>query len=358
MSITTLPFGNLPDGRPARLFVLRNQSGFQVSISDFGATLVSILAPDRNGLFHNVALGYESANEYALADGYLGATVGRFANRLAKGTFTIDGKTCDGLFINDGDNSLHGGEIGFSHRLWEASIVNDGNQPSLCLRYVSPDGEENYPGTLDVTVTFTVTADNALTLHYVAKTDKPTVVSLTNHVYLNLGGAASGDVFGQELMLDAESYLRGDEGLIPTGEIIPVDGTPFDFREPKPIGRDFFADDHDLKLAGGYDHCFNFTGWQHEDGIVRVRGTAYDPKSGRKLTMLTNSPCVQLYTANFLKGDENPLAGGQPRLTQHAFCLETQKMPDSPNHEGFTNAVLRPGEVWDYTTTYRFSVEK
>ncbi|MCQ2429657.1 MAG: galactose mutarotase [Clostridia bacterium] len=356
MSIYKLPFGNLPDGTAVSLYVLRNENGFQVSISDFGGTLVSILAPDRNGIFHNVALGYESANEYAIADGYLGATVGRFANRLAKGAFTVDGKTYGGLYINDGVNTLHGGNVGYSHRMWEASTV-DGCEPALRLHLVSPDGEENYPGTLDVTVTYTVTADNALSLHYEATTDKPTVVSLTNHVYFNLGGCASGDVFGHILQLDAESYLRGDDGLIPTGEIVPVDGTPFDFRTPKAIGKDFFADDNDLKLAGGYDHCFNFTGWQQDDGEIRRRGTAYDPKSGRKLTMLTNSPCVQLYTANFLKGEECPLAGGQPRLTQHGFCLETQKMPDSPNHEGFTNAVLRPGEVWDYTTIYRFSVE-
>ena len=357
MSIIRLPFGKLPDGQNASLYVLSNKNGFRVSISDFGGTLVSILAPDRNGLFHNVVMGYESVEEYAVGDGYLGATVGRFCNRIAKGAFTLDGVTYDKLYINDGDNHLHGGKVGYSHRLWDAVIADDGDEPALRLHLVSPDGEENYPGTLDVTVTFTVTADNALTLHYEAFTDKPTVCSLTNHVYFNLGGAASGTIFDQTLQLDAESYLRGDDGLIPTGELVPVDGTPFDFRTAKPIGQDFFADDNDLKLAGGSDHCFNFTGWQNEDGIVRQRGVAHDPKSGRTLAMLTNSPCVQLYTANFLKGEENPLAGGLPRHTQTAFCLETQKMPDSPNHEGFTNAVLRPGEVWDYTTIYRFSVD-
>lgn len=361
MSLYRIPFGRLPDGREAGLYIMRNASGFCAAISDFGGTIVRLLAPDRNGCFVNVTCGYDTLDEYTKADGYLGATVGRFCNRIARGTFTLDGVTYDGLYRNDGDNHLHGGRVGFSHRLWDASVVSDGEEPSLALHLVSADGDEGYPGCLDVTVTFTVTADNALSLHYVATTDKPTVCSMTNHAYFNLGGCASGNVFGQVLWLDAESYLPGDSGLIPTGEMTPVEGTVFDFRTaPKAIGRDFSADmpgAADLRLAGGYDHCLNFTDWRQTDGTVRLRGTAYDPVSGRKLEMLTNSPCVQLYTANFLKNPAFPLAGGHPQQTQHAFCLETQKMPDSPNHEGFTNVTLRPGEVYDYTTVYRFSAE-
>ncbi|MGN1445149.1 MAG: aldose epimerase family protein [Eubacteriales bacterium] len=357
MGITKRPFGTLPDGQEASLYTLRNAGGFSVSVSDFGGTIVQILAPDRGGQFQNIVSGYDSVEEYVVADGYLGATVGRFCNRIAKGRFPLEGKVYDGLYINDGPNHLHGGKVGFSHRLWTVARTQEGEEPSLTLRLVSPDGEEGYPGRLEASVTFTVRADHALAIHYEARTDQTTVVNLTNHAYFNLGGYASGDVLDQVLWLDAQSYLRGDENLIPTGEMIPVDGTPFDFRTPKAIGQDFFADDADLKKAGGYDHCFNFTDWQSAGRELRLRGTAFDPATGRKLELYTNSPCVQLYTANFLKNPAFPLSGGYPQMTQHAFCLETQKMPDSPNHEGFTDTTLCPGEVFDYTTVYRFSAE-
>lgn len=357
MSITKRPFGTLPDGQEATLYTLRNAGGFSVSVSDFGGTIVQILAPDRGGQFQNIVCGYDSVEEYAVADGYLGATVGRFCNRIAKGRFPLEGKVYDSLYINDGPNHLHGGKVGFSHRLWSVARTEEGEEPSLTLHLVSPDGEEGYPGRLEVSVTFTVRADHALAIHYEARTDQTTVVNLTNHAYFNLGGFASGDVLDQVLWLDAESYLRGDAGLVPTGEVVPVAGTPFDFRHPKPIGRDFHAEDNDLRLAGGYDHCFNFTGWERGDHRLLLRGSLYDPHSGRKLELLTDSPCVQLYTANFLKNPAFPLRGGYPQQTQHAVCLETQKMPDSPNHPEFTDSILRPGEIFDYTTVFRFSAE-
>lgn len=358
MSITKNPFGRLPDGRETALYTLRNANGFSVSVSDFGATLVSILAPDRTGRLTDVLCGFESADVYARADGYLGATVGRFCNRIARGRFELDGTVYDRLYINDGDNHLHGGRVGFSHRLWSlAGTTGDGEEPGLTLRLSSPDGEEGYPGTLNVSVTFSVSADNALAVHYLAKTDRATPVNLTNHAYFNLGGFASGDVLNHVLWLDAESYLRGDAGLIPTGETVPVAGTPFDFRHPKPIGRDFRAENDDLRLAGGYDHCFNFTGRERSEHRMLLRGSLYDPDTGRKLELLTDSPCVQLYTANFLKNPAFPLRGGYPQQPQHAVCLETQKMPDSPNHPDFTDSILRPGETFDYTTVYRFSAE-
>lgn len=357
MSIFKIPFGKLPDGRETSLFTLQNESGFSVSLSDFGATLVSVLAPDRKGRLTDILCGYECADVYARADGYLGATVGRFCNRIARGRFELDGKVYDRLYINDGANHLHGGKVGFSHRLWETATVSDGKEPSVTLCLHSPDGEEGYPGNLDVSVSFTVSADNSLGIHYTAHTDKATPVNLTNHAYFNLGGFASGDVLDQILWLDADSYLRGDAGLIPTGEMVPVAGTPFDFRHPKQIGQDFHAADNDLGLAGGYDHCFNFTGWERGEHRMLLRGSLYDPDTGRKLELLTDSPCVQLYTANFLKNPDFPLRGGYPQKTQHAVCLETQKMPDSPNHPDFTDSILRPGDVFDYTTVYRFSAE-
>ena len=215
-----------------------------------------------------------------------------------------------------------------------------------------------------VRVTYALNNTGALSIRYVATTDKATPVNLTNHAYFNLGGYDKGDILGHELWLDAESYLPTDAGLVPTGEVRPVDGTPFDFREAKPIGQDFYADCVDLQLAGGYDHCFNFTGWQdcHSGGEVKVRGYVYDPKSGRDMTVLTNKPCVQFYSANFLKNPNYPLRGSDegdmavyPQKTQHALCLETEFMPDSMNHEHFTHCILHPGEVYDYTTVYVFS---
>ncbi len=356
MSISKHPFGILLDGQTASLYTLTGAAGLSVSLSDYGGTVVRIMAQDRFGLFRNVVCGYDSAVSYARGDGYLGATVGRVCNRIANGRFTLDGKLYDGLYINDGSNHLHGGRIGFSHRLWEVEALTEGEEPSLTMHLLSPDGEEAYPGTLDVTVTFTVTAGNALSIHYLAVTDKPTPVNLTNHTYFNLGGYASGDVLDQVLWLDAESYLRTDAGLVPTGEVVPVEGTPFDFRTaPKAIGKDFLSGDVDLRTAGGYDHCMNFTGWQQADSTMRLRGRVYDPDSGCQMELFTNSPCVQLYTANFLNNPAFSLSGGYAQRKRHAFCLETQKMPDAVHHREFTDTILRPGQTFDFMTVYKFS---
>lgn len=359
----------LKDGREVTLYSLCNDRGTTATVSTYGGTLVSVTTPDRNGHISDVVCGYrpEDFDNYTEADGYLGALVGRFANRIGKGKFTLDGTTYDQLYINDNDNHLHGGKVGFSGKIWTVeSTAEEENRISLTLGYVSEDGEEGYPGTLSVKVTYALNNDGALSLHYVATTDKATPVNLTNHAYFNLGGYDKGDILDHELWLDAESYLATDEGLIPTGEMVPVDETPFDFREAKAIGEDFYAENRDLKLAGGYDHCFNFTGWQNcqSGGEVVVRGYVHDPKTGRDITMLTNQPCVQFYSANFLKNSAYPLRGSEigdnstyPQKTQHALCLETQMMPDSMNHQSFTNCVLRPGEVYDYTTVYVFSTD-
>ena len=348
-------FGRTPEGQAVTRFTLFNHNTMEVNLLNYGAAVHSICVPDKEGMVEDITLGCDTITDYIEAP-HFGGTIGRVANRIAGAKFTLNGKEYQ-LAANDGGNHLHGGKVGFSHRLWSLDGMVDGEEPALTLRLRSPDGEEGYPGNLNVAVTFSVSADNALSVHYIAQTDKATPINLTNHAYFNLGGFASGNVLDQVLWLDAESYLRGDAGLVPTGEVVPVAGTPFDFRHPKPIGRDFHAEDNDLRLAGGYDHCFNFTGWERGDHRLLLRGSLYDPHSGRKLELLTDSPCVQLYTANFLKNPAFPLRGGYPQQTQHAVCLETQKMPDSPNHPEFTDSILRPGEIFDYTTVFRFSAE-
>ena len=360
MNIYSRPWGTLTGGETANLYTLVNDKGMTVEITDFGGTIVSIKTPDRKGKLTDVNLGYDSLADYEQADGYLGALVGRVANRIAGSAFELDGETYT-LYANDGGNSLHGGKRSMSYVVWNATPAATDAAATLTLTYFSPDGDEGYPGNLTTKVTYTLDNENALSIRYEATTDKATPLNLTNHAYFNLAGNASGTIFAQTLWLDAESYLAGDKELIPVA-VKPVDGTPFDFRVAKPIGRDFFADFADLRIAGGYDHCFNFTDWKacKSGGEIILRGIAYDPVSGRKMEMYTNQPCVQLYTANFLKNPCFPLRGGYAQRTQTAFCLETQVMPDSIHHQGdpaFTDCVLRPGEVYDYTTVYKFSAE-
>lgn len=354
MSIVKEFFGFLSDGRAVHRYLMKNQNGMAVAILDFGGAIQQLLVPDRNGVLADVVGGYDDISHYEFGDGYQGALIGRFGNRICRGELELDGEKHQ-LYINNGENHLHGGKVGFSHKIWEVTEA-DGLEPALKLHYVSPDGEENYPGTLDVTVTYTLKKTNALSIHYVATTDRKTVLNLTNHSYFNLGGFASGKIFDHILQLDADTYLATDDGLIPTGELVNVTGTPFDFRTPKAIGKDFADENRDLKIAGGYDHCFNFTGGERKTPIWRA--TLYDPKSGREMRVITDQPCVQCYTANFLNNPEHPFKGGYPQATQNAVCLETQHMPDSIHHADFTNTVLVPGEVYDYTTEYAFSVRK
>ncbi len=361
MNIYAIPFGTTARGEAAQLYTLVNDGGMRVEITDFGGTIVSILAADRNGQFTDVNLGYHTLADYENADAYLGTLVGRVANRIAGASFELDGVVYDNLLVNDGPNHLHGGRYGFSKRVWNSETAVDEAGAHLILTLHSPDGEEGYPGNLDVQVTYTLTSDNALAIHYEATTDKATPLNLTNHAYFNLAGTASGPIYNQTLWLDAESYGASDAKLIPTGELIPVGGTPFDFRTEKPIGRDFFGNNPDIIRAGGYDHCFNFTNWKNacSGGEVVLRGIASDPVSGRTMEMYTNKPCVQLYTANFLKNPRFPLRGGYRQTTRLAFCLETQYMPDSIHHQGdenYTDCVLRPGDKYDYTTIYKFTV--
>ena len=280
MNIYSRPWGTLTSGETATLYTLVNDNGMTVEITDFGGTIVSIKTPDRNGKLTDVNLGYDSLSDYEHADGYLGALVGRVANRIAGSAFELNGETYT-LYVNDGGNCLHGGKKSFSYVIWDAE-TSVADKATLTLTYFSPDGEEGFPGNLSTKVTYTLDNENALSIRYEATTDKDTPLNLTNHAYFNLAGCASGTIFGQTLWLDAESYVAGDKDLIPVA-VKPVDGTPFDFRAAKPIGRDFFADCVDLRIAGGYDHCFNFTNWKacKSGGEIALRGIAYDPVAGR-----------------------------------------------------------------------------
>lgn len=352
MSITKKSFGFLKNGQEASIYTLIGKGGLSASVSDYGATLVSLLAPDKNGALCDVVGGYDCLDSYVRASGYQGATVGRFANRIGGACFTLDGKEYK-LAQNSNGNHIHGGLEGFDKKIW-AVEMRDGEEPSIVFSYISRDMDEGYPGTLDVQVTYTVTAKNALAIHYQATTDKKTIINLTNHSYFNLGGYASGTVRDHLLTMDADCYVRTDEKLIPTGEIVPVEGTPFDFRVQKPVGRDIDLPDSDLLKAGGYDHCFRFS---NESSEILLRATLKDPRSGRIMKMYTNQPCVQLYTGNFLADDGYPFKGGVVKSKQMALCLETQHMPDSVHQEHFTDVTLDAGEIYDYTTIYAFSAE-
>ena len=353
MSIEKSLFGELSDGREVYAYTLKNKNGMSVKLLTYGGAIAELRVPDRNGCFSDVVGGYDCLESYVGGDGYQGALIGRFGNRINKGKFTLEGVEYS-LFINNNDNHLHGGEFGFNTKVWDAKPI-DCEEPSLVLHTTSADGEESYPGNLDVTVTYTLTNENGLVLRYEATTDKATPINLTNHCYFNIGGYASGSVHSHELMLDADTFLPTDERLIPTGELKAVDGTAFDFRTPKAIGRDIHTDCDEINFAGGYDHCFNFVGGKTEKPVKRAE--LYDGVSGRVMSVYTNQPCVQFYTGNFLKNEAYPFKGGYRQCPQTFLCLETQHMPDSINHDNFTDCVLRPGDKYDFTTEYRFSVK-
>lgn len=355
-NIEMISLGKTSSGESVTGYMLQNEAGMRVMISDLGGTIWQLYAPDRNGQLADVVCGYDTVEALEASSGYLGALIGRCGNRIANATFDLEGKTYT-LYANNNGNHLHGGKVGFDRRIWNATPV-DGEEPKLIMSLVSLDGEEGYPGTLSVAVIYTLRRDNALVLHYHAVADQTTVVNLTNHAYFNLAGCSSDSVLDHVLWLDAEDYLRTDAALIPTGERVAVEGTPFDFRTPKTIGRDFMPDERcpEMQVAGGYDHCLNFTGGEPAEKEVVLRGYLEHTESGRRMEVYTNQPSVQLYSANFLEDDGNLLKGGVHKKTQMALCLETQKMPDSVHHDHFTRVTLTPDEVYDYTTVYRFTV--
>ena len=347
--IQSKDWGKLPDGRETKLYTITNPSGVKLEMTDYGATVVSLEVPDRNGKMASVVLGLPSSADYNKHTAFLGATIGRYGNRIAKGKFTLDGKEYT-LPINNAPNHLHGGPLGFDHQMWNVIEVHAPDAAGLEFTYVSKDGEQGYPGNLTATATYWLTADNALRIDYTATTDKNTVVNLTNHAYWNLAGAGSGDILGQKLKLEADKYLAVDDTLIPTGKMVDVkDDPPMDFTSMSTIG-DGVAK---LKAQGGtgFDHCYVL---RSQDGKLALAAKAEDPKSGRTMEVWTDQPGIQFYTGNFLEG--SPLSGGYPQHS--AFCLETQHYPDAPNRPEFASTELKPGQTFKSTTEYKFGVDQ
>jgi len=353
-STTKKSFGKTPDGRPVDLYVLTNKSGAEVSITNFGGAVVSLKVPDRNGKLADVVLGYDNAAGYVNEKSFFGALVGRYGNRIGHAQFVLDGNTYT-LAKNNGENSLHGGIKGFNKALWTAKILPAKDGQSLELSYLSKDGEEGFPGNLKVNVIYTLNDSNALRIEYSATTDKKTVVNLTNHSYFNLAGQGSGDILGHQLMIQADKFTPVDAGLIPTGELRDVAGTPFDFRKLVVIGARIDQDVEQLKLGGGYDH--NFVLRRSADSGESLAARVVEPTTGRVMEVWTTEPGVQFYTGNFLDG-KTVGKGGLTYPRRSAFCLETQHYPDSPNQPKFPSVVLKPGERYHTITTYKFSVEK
>ncbi len=338
-------FGTLEDGTVIEAFTLRNARGAMAKVITYGATLTELWVPDKNGKLGDVVFGFDGLKGYLGSHPYFGSTVGRYANRIAKGKFTLDGKEYT-LAINNGPNSLHGGKIGFDRRVWKAEPLREPHAAAVRFTYLSPDGEENYPGNLSVSVTYTLTDENALKLDYSAKTDKATPVNLTNHSYFNLAGSG-GDILGYVLYLNADWFTPVDATLIPTGEIRSVKGTPLDFTKPTPIG----AHIAEIKDIGGYDHNFVING---EPGKLRLAARVSEPTSGRQMEVWATEPGVQFYSSIGLDGTIVG-KGGITYKKYGALCLETQHYPDSPNHPNFPSTILRPGESFHSETIYKFS---
>ena len=343
-SISKQPFGQTPEGTAVDLYSLENGK-LEVGIMTYGGIIVSLRTPDRNGKLDDVVLGCNSVEEYVAQTAHFGGTIGRYANRIAHGSFQLDGRTYN-IPKNNGDNALHGGIRGFDKVVWTAREVADGIE----LTYVSKDGDQGFPGTLTTTVRYTLDG-SALRIEYSATTDKDTVLNLTNHSYFDLAGRGTGDVLGHVLKIDASRMTPVDAALIPTGELKPVAGTPFDFRTPHAIGERIDADDAQLRLGQGYDHNFVL---DHAPNQLAEAAEVYEPTTGRILRVLTTEPGVQFYTANHLDGS---ITGKEGRVykRRYAFCLETQHFPDSPNHAGFPTTDLKPGQKFHSVTILEFS---
>ena len=348
---TSASFGKTADGTEIQLFTLTNTKGMKATISTYGGALTGLLVPDKAGKLSDVVLGFDQAEgylspEFKKANPYFGALIGRYGNRIAKGKFTLDGQAYQ-VGVNNNGNSLHGGNVGFNQKIWTAKPGTSADGQTLMLTYSSKDGEEGYPGNLSVTVTYTLTSDNALKIDYRATTDKATPVNLTNHTYFNLALGQSQDILAHQVTIPADRYTVVNEQLIPTGELRPVEGTPFDFTTPHAIGERI------AQVPGGYDHnwVLNQTTGQHS------AATVYEPTTGRTMQVTTDQPGVQFYTGNFLDGSLKGKAGVV--YGKHAgFCLETQHFPDSPNQPTFPSTILKPGDTYHTTTSYTFGVRK
>ena len=345
--VTTQSFGSF-DGKDVSLYTLTNKKGDVLKLSNYGAVIVEIIVPDRNGSKVNVTLGYDNLDGYVNGDPYFGKVVGQFANRIAKGKFTLDGVDYT-LAINNPPNALHGGPTGWHSRVWDAQVLKNTDFPAIRFTYNKPDMEEGFPGNVIAEVVYTWTDNDEIILDYKVTTDKKTIVNITNHAYFNLHGAGVGDILDHEAVIKASSFTPVDSTLIPTGEIRPVEGTPFDFRTPHMIGERIGEDYDQLKLGGGYDHNFVL------DNAEEIDAAVYDPSTGRVLEVLTDQPGVQLYTGNFLNGTQTG-HGGKVYNYRSGFCLETQHFPDSPNQAAFPSVILMPEEPFLSSTTFRFSV--
>ena len=346
MSVQVKEFGKTADGRTVSIYRITNAKGAYVDVLDYGCVLQSICVPDREGNLVDVCLGYDTVAEYEANDGYLGAFIGRYANRIGGGKFTLNGTEYQ-LAVNNGPNHLHGGLKGFDKAVWKASVASD----RLLFSYTSPDGEEGYPGNLSMSVCYSFDDENALTLSYDGVCDADTVVNFTNHCYFNLDGAGTGPATDLKMQIFADSFTENDENCLPTGEILSVEGTPFDFRAPKTLGQDINADDRNIKNGGGYDHNFVLRGEGMRDVCVLS-----SEKTGIVCTTATTQPGIQIYSANFLTDRKGK--GDTSYGYRHAVCLETQNFPDAPHHENFPSAVLKKGEEYHQITRYTFSVEK
>ena len=349
MAIARKGFGGLPSAETAELFTLTNAKGYAAKVSNYGGIITALSVPDRTGKVADVVLGYATLAGYLKDSPYFGAIIGRYGNRIGNARFALDGKEYR-LAANNGPNHLHGGLVGFDKLLWTPSIYESPEGPVLELTCISPDGQEGYPGELSVKVTYTWTNANVLRVEYQAATDKPTVVNLTQHSYFNLAGAGKGDVLGHETQIFADRFTPVDAGLIPTGELRAVKGTPLDFTTPHAIGERIEAKDEQMRLGGGYDH--NFVLPPGEGKLIRA-ARVHEPTSGRTMEVWTTEPGMQFYNGNFLDG-RHVGKGGKPYLKRYGFCLETQHFPDSPNKPDFPPTTLRPGQTLRSTTEYRF----
>lgn len=338
-----------------QLFTLTNDQGMTVKVTNYGAIITSIVVPDRNGKLADIALGYGTVAGYinAIDRPYFGAIVGRYGNRIAKGQFVLDGETYT-LATNNGKNHLHGGNFGFDKVVWDAKPVSAAGWSGVELNYLARDGEEGYPGNLSVKVLYKLADNNKLTIEYHATTDKATPINLTQHTYFNLKGEGEGEILDHELFLNAKEYTPVDVDLIPTGELAPVAGTPFDFTTPKTIGRDIGQDHQQLEFGLGYDHNFVLLG---DEGTMKLAARVYEPTSGRVLEIHTEEPAIQFYSGNFLNGSLRGKSG-KPYVHRGGFCLETQHYPDSPNQPEFPSTILRPGEQYQTKTVFTFSTRK
>ena len=354
VGVAKAEFGKTPDGKEVDLYTLTNAHGMKAKIITYGGIITELDAPDRDGKMGDVVLGFDNLKSYLAGSPYFGALIGRVANRIAKGRFTLDGKEYK-LFINNGPNALHGGEKGFDKVVWKAEPANTQDGPALKLTYLSPSGEEGYPGNLTVHVTYTLTNDNELRIDYSATTDKATPVNLTNHSYFNLGGPGSGDILGHEVMIAADKYTPVDATMIPTGEIKPLRGTPLDFRKPTTIGAriDELKPDAATANPGGYDHNYVLRGGDKEPALA---ASVHDPKTGRTMEVYTTEPGLQFYTGNFLDGTLKGKNGVVYKKHQ-AFCMEADHFPDSVNHPDFPSTILEPGKTYTQTTVYKFSAK-